>query len=134
MNRAALNTDEQVLCSKMYSLLTLFPKVVWMDLVLGLFSGLKRTPSVISLMAVPFCTPISSEWMLLFPHIPNKNLLRFIFLVLYILVWVGWNLKVMFICICLVAKDIGHLFKCFSSICFTFLKLFTYMLDFKLEY
>lgn len=52
MNRAALNTDEQVLCSKMYNLLTLFPKVVWMDLVIGLFSALKRIHSVISLMAV----------------------------------------------------------------------------------
>lgn len=117
MNRAALNTDEQVLCSKMYSLLTLFPKVVWMDLVVGLFLALKRTPPLIALMAVPFHTLISSKWMLLFPHSFTKHLLRFIFSILYILIWVRWKLKVMLIWIFLVAKDIGHLFKCFSSIC-----------------
>jgi hypothetical protein len=47
---------------------------------------------------------------------PHKYELSFVLLILAILTGVRWNLKVLLICISLMAKNVDHFFKCFSAI------------------
>ena len=49
------------------------------------------------------------------PH-PRQHLMSSQFLILAILVGVKWNLKVVFNCISLMAKDVKHFLMCFSAI------------------
>jgi hypothetical protein len=59
------------------------------------------------------CTSLQShqQWrsVLLSPH-PRQHLLSYEFLIIAILTGVGWNLRVVLICISLMIKDIEHLF------------------------
>jgi hypothetical protein len=65
------------------------------------------------------CTSLQShqQWrsVPLSPH-PRKYLLSPEFLILAILTSVRWNLRVVFICISLMIKDVEHFFRCFSAI------------------
>ena len=65
------------------------------------------------------CTSLHShqQWrsVPLSPH-PRQYLLSPEFLILAILTGERWNLRVVLICISLVIKDVGHLFRCFSAI------------------
>jgi hypothetical protein len=65
------------------------------------------------------CTSLQSnkQWrnVPLSPH-PRQHLLSPEFLILAILTGVRWNLRVVFICIFLMIKDIEHFFRCFSAI------------------
>jgi hypothetical protein len=47
---------------------------------------------------------------------PCRHLLSPEFLILAILTGVRWNLRVVLICISLMAKDVEHFFRCFSKI------------------
>ena len=49
------------------------------------------------------------------PH-PFQHMLSLEFLMLAILIGVRWYLRVIFICISLIAKDFEHFFRCFSAI------------------
>ena len=64
------------------------------------------------------CTSLQSQqWrsVPLSPH-PRQHLLSCAFLILVILTGVRWNLRVVLICISLMAKDVDHFFRCFSGI------------------
>jgi hypothetical protein len=65
------------------------------------------------------CTNMQShqQWrsVPLSPH-PHQHLLSPEFLILAILTDVRWNLRVVWICISLMIKDIEHFFRCFSVI------------------
>jgi hypothetical protein len=65
------------------------------------------------------CTSLQShqQWrsVPLSPH-PQQHLLSPAFLILAILPSVRYNLRVLFICISLMVKDVEHFFKCFSAI------------------
>jgi hypothetical protein len=60
------------------------------------------------------CTSLQShqQWrsVPLFPH-PHQHLLSPEFLILAIMTGVGWNLKVVLICISLMIKDVEHFFS-----------------------
>jgi hypothetical protein len=47
---------------------------------------------------------------------PCQHLLSPEFLILAILTGVRWNLRVVFICICLMTKDVEHFLRCFWDI------------------
>ena len=68
------------------------------------------------------CTSLQShqQWrsVPLSPH-PRQHLLSPEFLLLAILTGVRWNLKVVLICISLMTKDVKHLFRSFSAICYS---------------
>jgi hypothetical protein len=65
------------------------------------------------------CTSLQShqQWrsVPLSPH-PGQNLLSPEFLILAILTGLRWNLRVVFIYISLMIKDVEHFFMCFSAI------------------
>jgi hypothetical protein len=65
------------------------------------------------------CTSLQShqQWrsVSLSPH-PHQHLLSPEFLILAILTDVSWNLRVVFICISLMTKDVEHFFRCFVAI------------------
>ena len=65
------------------------------------------------------CTSLQShqQWRIapLSPH-PRQYVLLLEFLILAILIGVGWTLRVILICISLMTKDFEHFFKCFSAI------------------
>jgi hypothetical protein len=65
------------------------------------------------------CTSFQShqQWrsVPLSPH-PHQNLLSPDFFILAILTGVGWNLRVVLICISLMIKNAEHFFRCFSAI------------------
>ena len=65
------------------------------------------------------CTSLQShqQWrsVPLFP-LPHHHLLSPEFLILAILTGVRWNLRVVWICISLMIKDVEHFFRCFSAI------------------
>ena len=49
------------------------------------------------------------------PH-PQKHELLLVLLILAILTDVRWNLRILLLCISLMAEDVEHFFKCFSAI------------------
>jgi hypothetical protein len=51
----------------------------------------------------------------LYPHL-HQHLLSSEFLILAILTGMRWNLRVVFICISLMTKDVEHFFGCFSAV------------------
>ena len=64
------------------------------------------------------CTSLKShqQWRsVLSPH-PCQHLLSPEFLILVILTGVGWNLRVVLICISLMTNDVEHFVRCFSAI------------------
>jgi len=65
------------------------------------------------------CTSLQShqQWrsVPLSPH-PHQHLLSSEFLIVAIFTGVRWNLRVVLICISLMAKDVEHFFRCFSAI------------------
>jgi hypothetical protein len=65
------------------------------------------------------CTSLQShqQWrsVPLSPH-PCQHLLSPEFFILAILIGLRWNLRVAFICISLMIKDVEHFFRCFSAI------------------
>ena len=71
----------------------------------------KGTTILISVVAVEVCTPTRIEQFCLAPY-PHQHDLS-----LVLLTDVRWNLKVVFICISLIAKNVEHVFKCFSVVC-----------------
>jgi hypothetical protein len=63
------------------------------------------------------CTSFQSyqQWrsVPLSPH-PSQHVLSSEVLILAILIYVRWNLRVILVCISLITKDFEHFFKCFS--------------------
>ena len=65
------------------------------------------------------CTSLQSyqQWrsVPLFPH-PHQHVLLLEFLILAILICIGWNLRVIFICVFMMTKDIEQFFRCLGTI------------------
>lgn len=70
-------------------------------------SGCTNLYSHPQFMSVPFAT---------YPHQPK---LLFVWFILDILIGIRWNLFVRWVCMYLMTKNIEHLFKYFSTICFS---------------
>jgi hypothetical protein len=47
---------------------------------------------------------------------PQQHELSLVFLILAILTYIRWNLKVVLVCISMMAKNEKHFFKCFSAV------------------
>ena len=64
------------------------------------------------------CTSFHQQWrpVPLVPH-PLQHRLSSVFLILAILTGIRWYLRVVLICISLMAKDAEQFFKCLSAIC-----------------
>ena len=67
------------------------------------------------------------QWrsVILSPH-HCQDLLSSEFLILDILTGVRWNLRVVLICIFLMANDVKHCFRCFSPICYSSVEKFLF--------
>ena len=99
-----------VFCNRMKVPLSIYSRVVWLDLEVNPFPASRGTSSLSSLVAV-------QVWMntLLTLHCCLHDLL-FLILILAILSDVRWNLKSVLIYTSLMTNDVNHFFKGFSVI------------------
>ena len=114
-NNAAMNTDEQMSYYMNVDILGICLRVELLGLVVDWFPFSWRTAILISKMAVQVCTPTGSGGLFPSPH-PFQHKLSLVFSILVIVSGLRWYLRVVLICISLIAKDVGHILKCLSSI------------------
>lgn len=88
---------------------------MWLDHVVSLFLTFWGSPTLLSVVVGPVCTPISSKEV--FPSPPPTYMLAFvsIFLKCHLFWLVKWNLKTVLVCIFLVVMDVEHFLKYFSA-------------------
>ena len=114
-NSAALNMLSTCPCGIIEHPLGIYPKVVLLGLDVDCFLIFWEIAILIFKETVPVCTRTSNEGV--FPH-PLQHKFSSVVLILAILTDVNWNLRVVLICISLMARDVGHFLKCLSVILF----------------
>jgi hypothetical protein len=101
-------------CGMVGHLLGIVPRMILLRILVDLLLIFWETSRLISRVAVPLCNTTSITVVFLFLHMPHVMSPEV--LILAILIFVRWNHRVVLICISLITKDLGHLFRCFSAI------------------